>query len=248
MMEDHPVVGHLVASALMVINRINPSVVVIENVPGYSSSASAQILRHHLRDSGYVVHETTLSARDFGSLENRIRWFLVAVTRGIELDLKDLAPAVRPVKTIGSILDPIEPDADNWRTFDYLKAKQVRDAEKGNGFGMQVVCPDTTSCPTIRKCYSKVGSTDPLLIHPTNPDLLRPFTVAEHARIKEVPEHLVQGLSKTEGHVLLGQSVAYAPVRALFRRIGECVQQWKKTVSEVIAHESPAINLLHAVG
>lgn len=248
MMEDHPLVGHLVASALMVINRINPAVVVIENVPGYSSSASAQILRHHLRDSGYVVQETTLAASEFGCLENRVRWFLVATTRGIEMELDDLAPSVRAVKRIGSILDPIEPDADQWRTFDYLKKKVVRDASKGNGFGMQIVNPDSTSCPTLRRGLSKQGSTDPLLAHPTKPDLLRPFTVAEHARIKEVPEHLVDGLCKTAGHSLLGQSIAYAPVKALFKRIGECLLHWKQDASDVVARTSPVPRLLHAVG
>jgi DNA (cytosine-5)-methyltransferase 1 len=247
MMEDHPVVGHLVASALMLITRVNPAVVVIENVPGYSSSASAQILRHHLRDSGYVVQETTLAASEFGCLENRVRWFLVAATRGIEMDLSCLVPAVREVKRLGSVLDPIEPDSSLWRTFDYLKAKEVRDAAKGNGFGMQIVSPSSTICPTLRKGIAKCGSTDPLLAHPTDPDLLRPFTVAEHARIKEVPEHLVEGLSKTDGHALLGQGVAYSPVKALFKRIGESILRWKQGAA---AKQRPmqVSNLLQAVG
>ena len=247
MMEDHPVVGHLVASALMLITRVNPAVVVIENVPGYSSSASAQILRHHLLDSGYVVQETTLAASEFGCLENRVRWFLVAATRGIEMDLSCLVPAVREVKRLGSVLDPIEPDSSLWRTFDYLKAKEVRDAAKGNGFGMQIVSPSSTICPTLRKGIAKCGSTDPLLAHPTDPDLLRPFTVAEHARIKEVPEHLVEGLSKTDGHALLGQGVAYSPVKALFKRIGESILRWKQGAA---AKQRPmqVSNLLQAVG
>lgn len=247
MMESHPVVGHLVVSALMLINRLNPAVVLIENVPQYAETASAQLLRYHLRDSGYEVHETTLAAVDFGCLENRVRWFLVAATRGIDLDLSNLAPAVREVKRLGSVLDPIEPDSSLWRTFDYLKAKEVRDAAKGNGFGMQIVSPSATSCATLRKGYAKSGSTDALLSHPTDPDLLRPFTVAEHARIKEVPEHLVDGLCKTAGHSLLGQSIAYAPVKALFKRIGESILNWKQGIA---SKQFPiqVTNLLQAVG
>ena len=56
---------------------------------------------------------------------------------------------------------------------------------------MQVVTPESTSVPTLRKGYHKGGSTDPLLTHPTNPELLRQLTVVEHARIKEVPVELV---------------------------------------------------------
>lgn len=227
LMEQHPAVGHLAASALMIINRIQPAVVVIENVEAYASTGSAHIIRNHLRDSGYEVQETVLSAAEFGCLENRVRWFLVAATRGIKIDLQDLAPALKPVRTLSEVLEPIGQDAEDWRTFSYLKEKEVRDASKGNSFAMQVVTPASTSCPTIRKGYHKGGSTDPLLAHPTDPDLLRQFTVREHARIKEVPDHLVQGLSKTDGHILLGQGIAYAPVKALFKRIGQCLLQWK---------------------
>ncbi|MDT8992760.1 DNA cytosine methyltransferase [Curvibacter sp. APW13] len=231
MMEAHPQVGHLVASALMVINRIQPAVVVIENVELYSDSASAHILRNHLRDSGYVVRETVLDASEFGSLEARVRWFMVAASAGIDIDLQDLAPKLKPVRTMAEILDPIGPDAHDWRTFDYLKAKEVRDAAKGNVFAMQTVSQDSTSCGTLRKGYAKGGSTDPLLKHPTDPDLLRQFTVAEHARIKDVPEQLVADLSKVDGHALLGQGVAYKPVRALFRRIGEGITNWHRQLA-----------------
>lgn len=225
-MERHPEVGHLAASFLMVINRIQPATIVLENVVNYSATGSADIIRNHLRDSGYDVHETTLNAADFGCLEARERWFLVAVTRGIQLDLSNLTPIMKPVRRIADVLEPIGPEADDWRTFDYLKTKEVRDAAKGNSFAMQVITPESTSCPVLRRGYAKGGSTDPLLAHPTNPDLLRQLTVTEHARIKEVPSSLVQGMSKTDGHALLGQSVAYTPVKALFARIGAALLDW----------------------
>jgi len=248
MMEDHPHVGGLIASAIMVINRINPAVCLIENVTAYASSASAQILRHYLRDMGYTVQETTLSARDFGCLENRNRWFLVAATNGIDINLQGLAPVAYPVKVLGDVLEDIAPDTDDWRTFDYLKTKEVRDSEKGNSFAMQVVTPTSTSCPVLRKGYAKSGSTDPLLCHPTNPDLLRPLTVTEHSRIKNVPEHLVAGLNKTNGHALLGQGITYAPVKALFKRIGECLLEWNKGLSDQPAFQNMNRNLLRATG
>ena len=226
MMESHPEVGHLVASALMVINRLQASVLVIENVPEYADTASAHILRSHLRDSGYAVQETVLNAAEFGCLEARTRWFMVSATNGINIDLTGLKPLLTPVRHLSEIMDPIGPDATDWRTFDYLKAKEVRDEQRGNSFSMQVFTPDSTSCATLRKGYAKGGSTDPLLAHPSNPGLLRQFTVNEHARIKDVPAHLVQGLSKTDGHVLLGQGIAYKPVKALFQRIGEALLAW----------------------
>lgn len=234
MMENHPQVGHLIASALMLVNRINPSIFVVENVRQYAETASAQILRQHLRDSGYEVQETTLCATDFGCLENRERWFLVASTRGITVSLEGLQPILKPVRVLKDILDDVALDSPEWRSFDYLKSKEVRDHSKGNGFSMQVVNALSTSVPVLRKGYAKGGSTDPLVAHPENTELLRPFTVAEHARIKQVPESLVAGLNKTTGHALLGQGVAYAPVVALFKRIGEALLAWNSDAKLVV--------------
>jgi len=246
-MEDHPEVGHLMAPALMILTRIQPTVAVFENVVPYSDTASAQILRQYLRDSGYDVQEVTLDASDFGCLEARKRWFLIGTTRGIEMDLNSIVPTMRPVRTIADVLEPIGPDASDWRTFEYLKTKEVRDTEKGNGFAMQVVTPESTSCGVLRKGYAKNGSTDPLLSHPSDPTLLRPFTVVEHARIKEVPEHLVGDTSKTMGHALLGQSVAYKVVRSLFNRIGLSMVRWVEQ-GEQLVQQSTQYSLLRATG
>lgn len=226
MMEDHEGVGHLIAPALALINRMNPAICVIENVPEWADTASAKILQHMLRDMGYDFHSTLLKAQDFGCLENRIRWFGIGVTKGIEFDIEALKPQLFVQQTLADVLDPIGPDAADWRTFDYLKTKEVRDASKGNSFSMQTFGPEDTKVGTLRKGYAKSGSTDPLLRHPTNPDLLRQFTVAEHARIKQVPPHLVEGLSKTDGHIILGQGVAYKPVYELFRHIGEAIRRF----------------------
>jgi DNA (cytosine-5)-methyltransferase 1 len=247
MMESHPEIGHLVASAIMLISRIQPGVIVVENVPQYEQTASAQILRSHLCDMGYGVQETTLSANDFGCIENRVRWFMVAATRGITIDLQNLAPPVRPVHKLSEYLEDIGPDADDWRSFDYLKVKEARDAAKGSSFTMQIVTPESTSCPVLRKGYAKGGSTDPLLAHPTDPDLLRQVTILEHARIKQVPESLVDGLNKTDGHILLGQGIAYGPVKALFKRIGENLLQWRDQVAAG-ATQTIAYSLLKATG
>ena len=132
MMEEHEHVGHLVAAAIAIINRTQPAVVLLENVVDYSTSASAFILRHTLRDMGYDVHEAVLSGRDFGCFENRIRWALVGVTRGMAFDMKDIAPAATLVRRVDDILDQTIPlDDPRWRAVAYLKSKRERDEEKG---------------------------------------------------------------------------------------------------------------------
>lgn len=222
--EAHPEVGHLVVAALVIVNKSNAAVVVLENVPEYAHSASADILRNQLRDMGYTTHERVLNGKEWGSLENRNRWCMVAVTQGIAFDFDQLMPPSTRMRQVGDILDPsIGPDDERWRSFQYLKDKEERDRERGNGFGMQVVDPCSEAVPTLRKGYHKGGSTDPLLRHPENPDLLRQFTAAEHARIKGVPEHLVDGLSNTIAHEVLGQGVVYQPFKDVGEHLGNAL-------------------------
>lgn len=221
--EAHPEVGHMVYSVLSVIGRVQPALVVIECVENYASTGSASILRLQLRDMGYKTTEVVLSAQQFGCIENRIRWFFIAHTAGLECDTTALL-ASKPMKVpvLADLLDPIALDAKCWSEMSYLKTKETRDVAAGKGFKMQVVNGASNKVPTVRKMYSKSGSTDPLVQHEVNPDLLRKFSAAEHGRVKNVPAHLFAGVSETTAHQLLGQSVAYDVVRALYR---DCVGQ-----------------------
>ncbi|MDP2759922.1 MAG: DNA cytosine methyltransferase [Sideroxyarcus sp.] len=223
MMEDHPDVGHLVVAALIILDRTQPAFVLLENVPEYASSASAQILRHQLRDMGYSTCEAILSGKDFGCLENRVRWCMVAHTKGTTFSFEDIEPTVKVVRLLGEVLDDIPGDDPRWREVAYLKDKMVRDKAAGKGFGMQFITPDSSSVPTIRKGYAKGGSTDPRLLHPDDATRSRLLTAAEHARVKGVPNGLIAGLSETLAHQQLGQGIVYVPFEQVGRRIGECI-------------------------
>jgi DNA (cytosine-5)-methyltransferase 1 len=221
-MEDHEEVGHLVHSALVVISKTNPAVVLLENVPRYADTASSQILRHQFRDMGYKTHEAILDGADFGCIEGRVRWCMVAVTSGIEFNFEDLRPHARIVRTVQEAIDPtIELNDERWREVTYLKEKEIRNKEAGDSFKMQFVVPESTKVPTIRKGYFKGGSCDVRLRHPTDDRLSRLFTASEHAKIKGVPPELIEGLAQTNAHQLLGQGIVYEPFRAAGQRIGE---------------------------
>lgn len=229
-MEAHPEVGHLVVPALMLINSWNPAIVVLENVKTYANEASADLLRSMLADMAYEVHEVTLVATDFGELERRERWFMAAVTRGIDFDISavvsDVASRYRHIRYVADVLEPIDDDASDWSTFDYLHAKALRDAEKGANFANQTVDVSDIEVPTLRKGYQKAGSTDPLLAHPSKPGVKRRFTLVEHARLKGQPESLVHGLGLVDGHAALGQSVCFEPVARLFEELGRAITRW----------------------
>ncbi|HEU0196996.1 MAG TPA: DNA cytosine methyltransferase [Nevskiaceae bacterium] len=216
MAEADPNAGHLVVPFLGIVEAMQPSVIVVENVPPYQRTASAHLIRNTLRDWGYAVQETILSGADFGALEDRKRMVLVALTAGLHFDLASVVAQPHAVRTLGELLEPVPLDAPCWSTMDYLRTKEVRDAAAGKGFRMQVVGPESTSVGTIGAEYQKNRSTEPKVRHPEQGDkLLRLLTPTEHARIKGVPEALIDGLPATRAHRLLGNGVVFAPFVAL---------------------------------
>jgi DNA (cytosine-5)-methyltransferase 1 len=245
--EEHPDVGHLVVGALALLAKLNPAVAIFENVVPYAKSASAVLIRQQLRDMGYDCHEREFFGPDWGALEARRRWCLVAVTRGIDFDLEALTPAPFVPQTIGDILDPLETVEDRWSEMTGLKAKQERDIAAGKGFRMQIVGPDQTTCPTLTKGITKNRSTDPKFPHPTNPDLLRIPTAREHARCKGVPERLIDSLAQTTAHELLGQGIVYQPFLQLGAYVANTLKAWAKA-SEALGESLVGATAVRAAG
>lgn len=224
--EQHPEVGHLVVAFLAIVAAVNPLIVILENVPQYQDTASGAIIRSQLRDLGYTVHETLLSGELFNAIEDRKRYCLVAVTRGLHFSLSDLViPEMTPV-SLCDALESFDDDDSRWSAMAGLKAKQERDKEAGKGFMMQVFDGASARIGTITKGYAKVRSTDPKIRHPNKPEMLRQLTPREHARVKQIPERLAKGLCETTAHEVLGQSVIYGPFVAVGALIASSLKQW----------------------
>lgn len=224
--EDHPEVGHLVVPFMAMVAQVNPLVVILENVLPYQNSASASIIRSLMRDFGYDIHECVLRGREFGALEDRDRYCLLAITRGVDFDLGQLVRPEVGQARLGDVLEEVASDDACWSTMSGLKAKMERDIEAGKGFRMQIFDAASDRIGTITKGYAKVRSTDPKIRHPENPDLLRQLMPVEHARVKQIPEHLVGGLSDTVAHEVLGQSVVYQPFVAVGALIARALKVW----------------------
>jgi len=223
--EDDGKAGHLVAAFIALIGRLNPATVVLENVKPYFNTASAAILRTQLRELGYDVHEKDLEGEDY-AIEARPRRVLVAVTEGISLDFAAMVAPPRAEQRIGDIIEDVPEDDPSWSTMDYLKAKEVRDKAAGKGFAMAVVTANDTRVGTQGRGYQKNRSTEAKLAHPTKPGYMRLFTPLEHARLKGIPEYLIDGVdSNTTAHELLGQSVVFGAFRHLGEFLGEALNR-----------------------
>lgn len=226
MAEQHPHVGHLVVGAIALIAKLNPVCCVFENVPEYQTTASAELLRKQLKDLGYDTHEDILSARDFGGAENRRRWTLVAMTKGIAFDLATLPRTGLAKEPISVHFDPPELVNSRWSKMEGLKNKQNIDIAAGKGFRMQIYSGRERTINTLTKGIAKNRSTDPKIQHAECPELLRVPTAREHARIKGIDERIIDNVAETTAHELLGQSLVTHPFLALFEHIGNAIMAW----------------------
>lgn len=223
--EFHDAAGACFFYALQFIGQCQPALIIFENVPDYLNSTSMAVIKSVLETWGYELEVDILNGNEFGCLENRDRMCVVATTKGMsEFNMDLVKPLKAKPKSVSEILEDIPLDADCWKTYQYLADKEVRDKADGKGFKRTLLDGTESSVPTIRRLYHKGGSTDAFVVHPDGVHS-RLFTPLEHARVKDIPEKLIEGVSNTTAHELLGQSIAY-PV---FTAVGVAIGQWAKS-------------------
>ncbi len=233
MAEEHEAAGAMFFHFLQFVQRLNPAIVVIENVVEYQNTASMTVIRSVLGSLGYNLSERTMNGNEFGALENRNRLCVVATSAGLDaIDLEKVTPLQDKPETLAAILEDVALDDPMWKSYDYLAEKEKRDIAAGKGFRRQLLDSSAESCGTIGAGYAKVRSTEPQLVHPTNPELSRIFTPAEHAAVKGIPASTVAGLSATRAHEVLGQSVIFPLFEAVAAYIGK---QFKQLMAAPVA-------------
>jgi DNA (cytosine-5)-methyltransferase 1 len=223
--ESHDTAGALFDAFLTAVKATNPAIIILENVREYLNTASMEVIRSVLRYRGYDVNEVILNGHAMGALESRSRMCMIAMPDCIELDLREIEPVREVESCIGKVLEAIPLTDPRWRTFDYLDKKEARDIADGKGFRRQFLTPESTSCNVIPRGYAKVRSTTPFL-KSEETGKQRLFTVKEHAALKTVPLHLVEGLSETVGHEALGQGVIHCAFEAVARHLGLALGRW----------------------
>lgn len=206
--EEHETAGTLFMDFLEAVKATNPAIIELENVVEYSNSTGMAVIRSVLSSLGYVLYEGVLTGSDFGALEDRRRMVVIAITRGldIEFDFSKLRSVKQKEAMLSDVLEDIPLDSGLWKPFEYLAKKEVRDKAAGKNFARQLLTGKEPTCGTIGRGYSRCRSTEPFILHPTNPQLSRLLTPSEHARVKGVPLEVINGLSNTTANEVLGQS------------------------------------------
>jgi len=242
--EEHEAAGAMFFNFLSFVEKVNPAVVIIENVPEYSNTASMAVIRSVLGSLGYNLQERILDGNEFGALERRQRLCAIGISEGLEghFDIEAVMPYLKKPETLAEIMDEIPMNSDRWRSFDYLNEKEIRDKAAGKGFARQLLTPNDPCCGTIGRHYAKCRSTEPFFLHPQNPELSRLFSVAEHAKVKGIPEQVVDGLSDTIAHQVLGQAIVYPVFVAVAKALGISL---RKAMNNVVSINPAVVMAKH---
>lgn len=220
--EEHKEAGSLFFTWLAIVKQFarTGAVIMLENVPSWSSTASQVVIRSCLEQWGYDVYESEVD-QTLGAFEARTRFCMVAVTKGFKsFDFSGLMPAAKAPQKLVEVLEEIPADDSSWKQYSYIFEKEKKDIAAGKSFRTQIVTESSTKVGVIPRHYAKVQSTNPLLKHPEK-ELYRLLTPTEHARVKGAPLRLIEGLSATVAHQILGQGVLWPAFVSVWKFVGE---------------------------
>lgn len=191
------------------IKAANPALLISENVPQAKDSITYQLLIKELHRLGYETHEMLLDQDHSGALEHRRRYWFVAYSSGLNMNVNSLIPTKRAPHhdTLAEILEVQEVEG-NWHDIAKFEKRQAINLENGRNFTMNLVDGDSTHVNTIPRSYAKHQVSNPHVLR-SDKRAYRLFTKHEHASLKDVPHHLVANASTSLAHEGLGQSIVY---------------------------------------
>lgn len=192
---------------LMAVERWNPYTIILEEVPQYVNSEIGMALIETLKQMGYNVECRLLKGTDFGELMVRKRVAIIATTPPNVPKFPKGNPISRKMSEI--LLSPDDPRCE-WFHIDekqWLKNAWANAKAKGNNFVSQVIRPDSESIGAITRRYFAQQGSNPIVAHPTKPDVYRWLTIIEVKRLLGLPDDYDLGDTKTLAGEVLGQGV-----------------------------------------
>ncbi|MDE1868304.1 MAG: DNA cytosine methyltransferase, partial [Thaumarchaeota archaeon] len=193
---------------LMIVEAVNPRVILLEEVPYYAKSGIGLATISALKRMGYNVEVKNVKGTDYGSFETRKRVVIIASMEDIEF------PEPEPVtgKMSDILLHPEDPRCE-W--FDenskpWIFKHWKNQESKGNNFNekyVNMIDEDSTYVNTITKRYMNIQGSNPLVKHPSKQGVFRLITIDEIRKIKQVNEKYYLGDFKTLQGEILGQAV-----------------------------------------
>ncbi len=238
--ERCPNYGHLFASFLNVMagNQWRVPIVTIENVVPYAKTIGFNVISRIFEAQGYDFYLADpdsqdievykgLDSHDYGALESRKRLFAIFVTKGVPMEFSALRALKRECElTVGDIRE----DEYRFNDKDYSIGNGLKTAFERKGRRNNLAYHNDKKVKTITAGHYRGRAEDPYPVNPNNPERFRFFTDVEIARIKQMPDNLVDGVAakKHQGQ-MLGNGIIGGVSEAVFFCIGVSLKLWHQS-------------------
>ena len=220
---DYKVVGinttrDMIFPALDGIKRLEPAVVVIEQVEGFATSAEWQLFSLQLKRMGYYITDRVMDARDYGGLTSRKRFYAIA-----SLFPAATLPEPTPRRTTPIWDEFIVPHLADCRDITHCKA--INDGAKCGR--LRVVDKHKTYSNTPVKSCARQAKDSLCLKH--NDRYLMPSESLRKALLSIPQDFNTDVVGATMASEIIGQSIEYG----MHHQIMKCV---KEHILENIGH------------
>lgn len=227
--------GTMFSEVVRIAEEKKPKAIFLENVKGLISHNKGQTLKTILAaldGIGYdVVPPQIINSSDFGVAQKRERVFIVAFRKDLAVSDFEYPVGNAPFATITSVLQR-QVDAKYYlseKYWNFLGVHKQRHANKGNGFGFQIIPPmgQANTLMVGGQGHEHNLLKDPMgfplskIPEDTNKDFIRKMTPREWARIQGFPETFQIVVSDTQAYKQFGNAVAVPAVRATLEKIAE---------------------------
>lgn len=225
--------GTLFFDVARIILDKEPEAFLLENVKGLKGHDKGETLKTILRtlrdDLGYFVPDPQImNAKDFGVPQNRERIFIVGFRSKAAFERFSYPTPLKTKPVIADIKERNVVSVKYYLSKQYLstlKAHRQRHAEKGNGFGYEVLSDEAIANAIV---VGGMGRERNLLIDqrltnfipatnikgPVNREGIRKMTPREWARLQGFPDKFLIKVSDAQAYKQFGNSVAVPAVQA----------------------------------
>ena len=218
--------GQLFNEVIKFLNKREPRAFVLENVKNllkHNKGGTYKFIKSALEKagSGYTIYEDVLDAQNFGVPQHRERVYIVGIKHPhgeFKFPKKSLRPGKKQVK---EILDKKVPDKYylSQRYYSGLLAHKKRHAEKGSGFGCELLdlkgVSNTIVCGNMGRERNLIQDR-PVSINKWG---VRKLTERECARLQGFPDSFKIPVSSTQAYKQFGNAVSVPVAKEMARKL-----------------------------
>jgi DNA (cytosine-5)-methyltransferase 1 len=232
--------GTLFFDIARIIEAKRPKAFFLENVKGLTNHDKGRTLKTILKvlreDLNYYVPEPKImNAKDFGVPQNRERIFIIGFRKDLEINDFQYPNPLKKKVSFADIKEEKEVSVKYYLSTVYLqtlKNHKQRHADKGNGFGYEVI--EDNSCANaivvggmgrernlVVDCRLQDFTPVTKIKGEVNKEGIRRMTPREWARLQGFPDNFIIKVSDVQAYKQFGNSVAIPAIKATAKKVVE---------------------------